>query len=143
MPQRKYRQPPEKPLHKEMAKFVEAHLGKGIFAPFTSTDFAAWRAWCELLRLYGSTRDTKAIDALRATLECAQRKECIWQVFVQTIPGALDWDFVKVLWPRIVGPILPTMRPRELEQPEFAEVMYAVERGEGNTIYRKHGAGWK
>lgn len=106
----------EKPLEKEMAIFVKAHMGKGIFAPFTGTDYAAWKAWCHLLRLWGSTHDPMAIEALRATLRCAQKKCCIWEVFVQTIPGALDWGYVKTLWPQIVDAIAPWDWPRDLDQ---------------------------
>lgn len=145
----------EKPLEKEMAYFVRAHLGRGVFAPFTGTDYRAWNAWCHLLRLYGVSGDTKAIDALRATLECAQRKECIWEVFVQTIPGALDWGYVKEIWPRIVDAIPPTGWPLDLGSSGFrlteggvlnrhATVMQmpALERGEGGTPVRRHGLGW-
>ena len=46
----------EKPLEKEMAYFVRAHLGKGVFAPFTGTDYAAWKAWCHLIALYGTAQ---------------------------------------------------------------------------------------
>ena len=140
------RKRPEKPLEKEMAYFVEAHLGKGIFAPFTGTDYAAWKAWCHLLRLYGVGRDAKALDALRATLECAQRKLCIWEVFIQTIPGALDWGFVKEMWPKITAGIVPSMLPwheREQLTHEQVEVMFAVEGGPGGTIHTKHGLGWR
>lgn len=139
----------EKPLEKEMAIFVKAHMGKGIFAPFTGTDYAAWKAWCHLIALYGRSGDVVAIDALRSTLRCAQRKECIWEVFVQSIPGVLDWSDVKDLWPKIVEPIVPGEWPRErLARSEIGEGndhlpkwMCAVERGTGGEIYRKHGLG--
>lgn len=148
----------EKPLDKEMAIFVRAHLGKHVFAPFTGTDARAWSAWCHLLRLYGSTEDVKAIDALRSTLECAQRKECIWEVFVQTIPGVLDWGYVKRLWPAIIDPIPPTMWPRDLtftpsgpmQDGEVDTIgrraalvsMCAIEAGAGGSPLRRHGLGW-
>lgn len=150
------RKRPEKPLEKEMAYFVEAHLGKGIFAPFTGTDYAAWKAWCHLLRLYGVCRDPKAmielssyipaVDALRATLGCAQRKLCVWDVFIQTIPGVLDWGFVKEMWPQITEGIVPSMLPwHDREQLTHDQVagMFAVERGRGDSIHAKHGLGWR
>lgn len=133
----------EKPLEKEMAYFVRAHLGRGVFAPFTGTDYRAWNAWCHLLRLYGVSGDIKAIDAMRATLECAQKREYIWEIFIQTIPGVLDWGYVREIWPKIVNGIAPTMWPLGMDQdpgnhPEF---MCAVARGEGGQIVRKYGLG--
>ena len=150
----------EKPLEKEMAIFVKAHLGKNVFAPFTGTDYRAWNAWCHLLRLYGVSEDPRAISAMRETLRCAQRKEWIWEVFVQTIPGALDWGYVKRMWPKIVEGMMPHELPRDLSYHVAAEesdlpaefqvasrlaaVMSfaAVETGEGGQVYRRHGLGW-
>lgn len=104
----------EKPLEKEMAVFVKAHLGRDAFAAFTGTDYRAWSAWCHLLRLWGSSQQPSALNAMRETLRCAQRKSWIWQVFVQTIPGALDWGYVKRMWPEIVEPLEPYEWPRDL-----------------------------
>lgn len=146
----------EKPLEKEMAIFVNGHLGKGIFAPFTGTDYAAWKAWCHLLRLWGSTHEAAALDALRATLRCAQKKCCIWEVFVQTIPGALDWGYVKTLWPQIVEPLSPWEWPRDLDTTFGlkAEDDDAVRKGAVKSFFavdkpdepglpvRRYGLGW-
>lgn len=147
----------EKPLEKEMAYFVRAHLGKGVFAPFTGTDYRAWSAWCHLLRLYGSSGDI-AIPALRETLKCAQRKTCIWEVFVQTIPGALDWGYVKQMWPRIVEPLMPHEWPRDIDtewdikcdegdkivhRKAAVSSLYATEKPDVPGIpVRRYGLGW-
>lgn len=128
----------EKPLDKRMAQFVEAHLGRGIFAPFTGTDYRAWRAWCHLLELYGVAADPMAVEAMRATLVCAQRKRCIWEVFVQTIPGVLDWNYVTDLWPRVVAAIPPNSIPRDID-PAAVQFMYAVDRADDGTC-RRYGA---
>lgn len=97
----------EKPLYKEMMVFVKHHLAdKHAFAPFTGQDWPAWMAFCYLLRCYGAGGGLSAIDAMRQTLFCAQHTEPVMQIFVQTIPGALDWGHVKELWPEIAGDLI-------------------------------------
>lgn len=91
----------EKPLHEQMQTFCRWHLGKGCFAPFTGGDWPAWQAFCYLLRSYTNGGGVHAIAALKATLACAQHTEAVLRVFVQTIPGAIDWGDVARLWPTI------------------------------------------
>lgn len=96
------RRTPPKPPPKIAQEFVRAHLGRHAFAPLTGTDWRAWNAFVYLLELWGVSRDPHALDAMRATLACAQtRHEDVMQVFVQTIPAMLDWCHVAEIWPTI------------------------------------------
>jgi len=82
------------------SEFVRAHLGRNAFAPLTGTDWRAWKAFVYLLELWGVSRDSRAVDAMRSTLACAQLS--VLDIFIQTIPGVLDWYDVRQLWPSIV-----------------------------------------
>lgn len=87
------------------AEFIRAHLGRGAFAPLTGTDTRAWHAFVYLLELWGATRDPNVLDAMRATVRCAQTwHDDVMQLFVQTIPAVLDWCDVEKLWPTIAPP---------------------------------------
>jgi len=91
-----------KPRYKDAAIFITAHLGKGVFAPFTGTDYPAWRAFVYLCELYGVTGpNDHVLAAMRQTLLAAQDKEAIRAVFRQTIPAILDWGHVDQIWPVI------------------------------------------
>lgn len=91
-----------KPADKIAAEFVRAHLGRRAFAPFTGTDWRAWKAFVHLVELWGVSRDLRALDAMRATVACAQTRHMdVMQIFVQTIPAMLDWCDVSVIWPSI------------------------------------------
>lgn len=92
----------EKPLHEQMKTFCRYHLGKDCFAPFTGTDYAAWAAFCYLLQCYTFGGGDRALDGLKATVRSAQPREAVLLVFVQTIPGVMDWGDVARLWPKIV-----------------------------------------
>lgn len=96
----------EKPLHEQMQTFCRYHLGKSCFAPFTGGDWPAWMAFCYLLRPYSNGGGANAIDALRATLACAQHTKPVLVVFLQTIPGALDWGYIQKLWPVIADRVI-------------------------------------
>ena len=99
------RSPRPKTSEKIASEFIRAHLGRGAFAPLTGTDWRAWRAFVHLVELWGVSRDVRCLDAMRATVACAQTRNVdVMQVFVQTIPAMLDWCDVAVLWPR-VGPV--------------------------------------
>lgn len=88
-------------------EFIHAHLGRGAFAPLTGTDWRAWNAFVYLVELWGVSRDPRALEAMRATVACAQtRHEDVMQIFVQTIPAVLDWGDVRELWPAIAPPII-------------------------------------
>jgi hypothetical protein len=91
-----------KPLHQEVAKFVEYHLERGCFAPFTGQDFPAWRAFVYLLECYSHGGGESAIAAMRATVRCAQPHERVLRCFVQAIPAVMDWGDVR-LWTKIAG----------------------------------------
>lgn len=96
------RTPRPRTPEKIASEFIRAHLGRGAFAPLTGTDWRAWHAFVHLLQLWGVSRDPRAMDAMRATVACAQtRHEDVMQIFVQTIPALLDWCHVAEMWPRI------------------------------------------
>jgi len=80
-------------------RFVRAHLGKYAFAPLTGTDWRAWHAFVYLLELYGVSRDPRSVEAMKATLACAQTS--VMALFIQTIPACLDWGDVRRLWPSV------------------------------------------
>lgn len=91
-----------RPPEKIASEFIRARLGKRCFAPMTGTDWKAWHAFVHLLTLWGYTLNPSAVDAMRATVACAQtRHEDVMQIFVQTIPAVLDWGDVARLWPQI------------------------------------------
>lgn len=96
------RSPKPKASTKVASDFVRGHLGKGAFAPLTGTDWRAWNAFVYLLELWGVSRDPRSVDAMRATLACAQTS--VMDVFIQTIPAMLDWCNVRELWPLIAPP---------------------------------------
>lgn len=98
------RAPAPRVLHKDMVRFCEYHLGKGIFAAFTGTDWRAWRAFVYLTELYANADYPELVlEAMRATLRCAQNREHIHQLFVQVIPGVLDWGAERDIWPKVRG----------------------------------------
>lgn len=117
----------EKPLHEQMVKFCKYHLGKDCFAPLTGGDWPAWTAFVYLLQCYAHGGSENAFSAMRATLRCAQRTEPVLRVFVQAIPGVMDWGDVARLWPRLVEPIERDVDGQDLR------TLYAVERCE---VYR-------
>lgn len=92
----------EKSTLDQVRFFVKAHLGKDCFAPFTGTDARAWSAFVYLVECYSVSRQTQSLDAMRWTVRCAQLKEDVLRVFVQTIPAVMDWGDVATLWPTIV-----------------------------------------
>lgn len=118
--------------------FVKAHLGKDCFAAFTGTDSRAWSAFVYLVELYSVSGQTQALDAMRWTVRCAQRKEDVLRVFVQAIPAVMDWGDVARLWPTIVrgGPSdqlaqsgyhsLSAIERREVSAGRFDVVLHGV-----------------
>ena len=96
--------PVDKPAIKVAREFVIAYLGRGCFAPFTGQDYSGWMAFVHLVEMYGrgdSLGRTSAIDAMRCVIAGVQEKECIHQVFCQTIPAILDWCHVAEIWPQL------------------------------------------
>lgn len=99
----------EKPKHEEVAFFCKHHLNdKYLFGPFTGQDYSAWKAYVYALELYGRSDSRHlALIAMRALVASAQQKEDVMMVFVQAIPGVLDWAFVHGsgtdagIWPEI------------------------------------------
>ncbi|MGH7282945.1 MAG: hypothetical protein ACRELY_15585, partial [Polyangiaceae bacterium] len=105
-------------------QFVQAHLGRNAFAPFTGTDARAWHAFVYLLELWGVSRDPHAVGAMKMTLACAQTK--VMDIFIQTIPGVLDWGHVRELWADIA--------------PIDALSVIAVDTDEQGHVVRQYGA---
>lgn len=121
------------PLDKEIQVFCRYHLGKGCFAPFTGQDWPAWQAFVYLLRCYSTGGGDAAIVAMRATLDAAQHTESILSVFVQAIPGVLDWGDVARLWPKICDRIYVKGAPADGVANDPRRIV-AVEKSE---VYRK------
>lgn len=98
----------EKPFDKEVADFVRWHLAdRKAFAPFTGTDYDAWRAYIHLVRLWGRSASDGVLEALRAVVNTAQiRNQDVMAVFKKSIPCILDWSDEPALWKRI-GPEVP------------------------------------
>lgn len=97
------------PLHRHVEFFVRWHLGpheigRDCFTAFTGQDLAAWRAFVYLVECWCAGGDNEAINAMCATVACAQRRVDILQCFVQVIASVGDWPDVAQLWPRVVGP---------------------------------------
>lgn len=114
------------PLHREVARFVQHHLGKDCFAPHTGTDWPAWRAFVYLVECYSHGGGDHAIAAMRATVRCAQPHEKVLRTFVQAIPAIMDWGDVARLWPQIGDVWL-----RDGEDPSCdARQLTAIERSE-------------
>lgn len=95
------RSPRPKPLIDETRKFVEYHLGKGCFAPHTGQDWPAWCAFVYLVQCWCHGGGDAAVDAMKATVACAQPTTEILRTFVQAIPAIGDWSHVRELWPRV------------------------------------------
>lgn len=87
-------------LIKNTKHFVEYHLGKRVFAPFTGTDLPAWRSFVHLIECYSHGGGELAVTAMSCVIRLAQPK--VWNVFVQSIPAVMDWSTVAELWPQIV-----------------------------------------
>lgn len=94
---------PDQPLDKQVARFVQFHFAdKSAFAPFTGTDYDAWRAYIHLVRLWGRTRNASVVAALRAVVYTAQfRHEDVMAIFKKSIPCLLDWSDERKLWMEI------------------------------------------
>ncbi len=85
-------------------KFVQAHLGRDAFAPFTGQDYSAWRAFVYILEMYGRgdlAGRKAALGAMNAVLGGVQNERHIHRVFVQTIAHVLDWSDVDRIWSQI------------------------------------------
>lgn len=95
----------QKSLHLEISKFVRYHLGKDCFAPLTGQDHPAWCSFVYALQCYAHGGGDEAIAAMRAAVLCTQRTDSVLCVFVQAIPGVLEWTSVATLWPRIAGDV--------------------------------------
>lgn len=116
----------EKPLHLEMVKFCKYHRGKDCFAPFTGQDWPAWKAFVYLLECYSHGGGKKALDAMLVAVSCAQHTDAVLRVFVQAIPGVMDWGDVARIWPHVAECI-------RTETGRDARELYAIERTE---VYR-------
>lgn len=112
-----------KPMTTIARQFVVAHLGRNAFAPLTGTDTRAWNAFVYLLELWGVSRDPRSVDAMRATLACAQVS--VMDIFIQTIPGVLDWCHVAELWPKICPA-------------NVADDLAAIDVGEDGHVWRSY-----
>ena len=85
--------------------FCHAYLGRDCFAPFTGQDTSGWHAFVYLVEMWGRSDlagREGAIVAMRAVLSGVQNKECVHQVFCQTIPAVLDWCHVAEVWPQLL-----------------------------------------
>lgn len=95
----------DKPTHEVARQFCRAYLGRDCFAPFTGQDSCGWLAFVYLIEMWGRAdrrgREA-AIVAMRAVVSGIQNKECVLQVFCQTIPAVLDWCHVDQIWPRLL-----------------------------------------
>jgi hypothetical protein len=114
----------QKPLFREVASFVQYHLGKDCFAPHTGQDWPAWRAFVYLVECYSHGGGQDAILAMRATVRCAQPHAKVLRTFVQVIPAVMDWGDVSRLWPQVAEGIL--VRDNEID----ARQITAIERFE-------------
>ena len=95
----------DKPTYKVAQEFCRAYLGRDCFAPFTGQDASGWHAFTYLVEMWGRSDYTGregAIVAMRAVLSGVQNKECVHQVFCQTIPALLDWCHVAEIWPQLL-----------------------------------------
>lgn len=92
----------EQPLPKRIRRFVCFHLGdRHAFAGFGGQDFSAWHAFVYLVELYGrgdSRGQERAIEAMRACVAAAQRKDDVLACFKKAIPGVLDWGYEARVW---------------------------------------------
>lgn len=91
-------------LLRDTRKFVEHHVGKGCFAPFTGQDLPAWQAFVFAMQCWARGGGDDAIAAMRALVRCAQPK--VLSTFVQVIPAIGDWCHVAQIWPRIADGIV-------------------------------------
>lgn len=95
---------PRKPsLIDTTKRFVRHHSGRDCFSPFTGQDWPAWCAFVHLVECWTRGGGTAAIDAMSATLRCAQPLVGVIQPFVQAIPAIGDWPHVRTLMPLIAG----------------------------------------
>lgn len=103
----------EKPLERQVADFVRFHLhDRGAFAPFTGTDFDAWRAFIHLVRLWGRTRERSVVLALQHVVNSAQWWNAdVMAVFKKSIPCLLDWGDEISLWREVAKGLDGDRRP--------------------------------
>lgn len=93
----------DRPLLEQVRKFVAHHIGKSAFGPFTGQDYPAWSAFVHLVECYSRGGGSDAIDAMAATVRCAQPSSVILAPFVQAIPAVMDWTTIAELWPPIIA----------------------------------------
>lgn len=126
------RQPKERPLLDKARDFTKWHLGRDCFAPFTGSDFPAWSAFVHLVELWTREGGVHAVNAMAATVRCAQPTEAVLRVFVQAIPCVGDWPHVRGLWPQVAaGVVLRDVKPTVLTtsiSSDDARVLAAIER---------------
>jgi len=97
--------PKDKPATDVAKTFCRAYLGRDCFAPFTGQDASGWRAFVYLIEMWGRSDHVgqdSAILAMRSVLLGVQNKECVLQVFVQSISAILDWGHVDQIWPQLL-----------------------------------------
>lgn len=133
-------------LEREIQVFCKYHLGKACFAPFTGQDWPAWKAFVYLLQCYSHGGGDSALAAMRMTLDATQHSEPVLRVFVQAIPGVMDWGDVARMWPKICDRIYVKGVPADGVAND-ARRIFAVEKTEAyrkgadhiETIIKHHG----
>jgi hypothetical protein len=92
-----------KPVCQAASKWIQEVKGKGVLAPFTGQDFAAFKTFCHAMELYaysdGEGREHALLCMRHAVL--AMQPKCRW-IARETIPQQLDWDDREKLWPLIM-----------------------------------------
>lgn len=111
-------------LPNEVKQFCRWHLGRDCFAPMTGQDWPAWNAFVHLVQCWTHGGGEHAIEAMKATVRCAQPTSAVLRCFVQAIPAVGDWCHVRELWPKIASGLAVESAPVD------AREMFAVERGE-------------
>jgi hypothetical protein len=93
-----------KPVCEAAAQWIREVKGKGVLAPFTGQDFAAFKAFCHALELYCYSDSDGRKNALLCMRHAvlAMQPETRW-IARETIPQQLDWDDRAKLWPLIIG----------------------------------------
>jgi hypothetical protein len=93
-----------KPACQAAAAWILEVKGKGVLAPFTGQDFAAFKAFVHALELYAFSDDEGRKQALLCMRHAvlAMQPKTRW-IARETIPQQLDWDDREKLWPLIMG----------------------------------------
>jgi hypothetical protein len=100
----------QKPVCQVATVWIKQVKGKGVLAPFTGQDYAAFKTFIHAVELYAYSDNAGRKEALLCMRHAvlAMQPKVRW-IARETIPQQLDWSDREKLWTLIVGDSLVKM----------------------------------